>query len=41
MFFKDFFEKTGPIFDTDFEKSEFEMFEEVVHNDGKSDGDII
>ena len=25
----------------DFENQNFEMFEEVVHNFGKSDGDII
>ena len=44
MFFKDFFWERFDQFSTlknDFENQNFEMFEEVVHNFGKSDGDII
>ena len=38
-----FFGKIQPIFNTknDFESTNFEMFEEVVHNFGKSDDDKI
>ena len=40
---KKFFEKIRPIFNTkkDFESTNFEMFEEVAHNFGKSDDDMI
>ena len=44
IFFKEIFlGKIRPIFNTknDFENQNFEMFEEVVHNFGKSDPDII
>ena len=38
-----FFGKIRPIFNTenDFDSTHFEMFEEVFHNFGKSDGDMI
>ena len=38
-----FFGRIQPIFNTenDFESTNFEMFEEVVHNFGKSDHDMI
>ena len=44
MFFTEFFLERFDQFSTlknDFENQNFEMFEEVVHNFGKSDGDII
>ena len=44
LFFKEFFLERFDQFSTlknDFENQNFEMFEEVVHNFGKSDGVII
>ena len=44
IFFTEFiFRKIRPVFNTEklLENQNFEMFEEVVYNFGKSDGDII